>query len=99
MAMGLAIAAPDSPNIRETLTDGHDGPLCGPEGLPAALDRLVGQPELRGRLGANPRETLPRPGYTWEANAPAVEELAAACIAEAGRRRAQRRLYRLVEPR
>ena len=99
MAMGLAIAAPDSPNIREILTDGHDGLLCGPEGLPAALDRLVGQPELRGRLGANARETLLRRGYTWEANARVVEELAAACIAEAGRRRAQRRLDRLVEPR
>jgi glycosyltransferase involved in cell wall biosynthesis len=99
MAMGLAIIAPDSPNIREILTDGHDGLLCGPEALPAVLDRLVGDPELRRRLGANARETLLGRGYTWEANARLVEELAAACVAEAGLRRAQRRLDRLVEPR
>ncbi len=83
MAAGLAILAPDAPNIREILTHGHDAWLVGPDALAAGLDRLAGDPALRARLGAAARATLEARDLTWDANARKVEEAAAALGVEA----------------
>ena len=73
MAAGLAVVAPDQPNLREVLADGAER-LAGAERgrarrWPQALERLVGQPELRERLGRAARRTLVERDLTWRANA------------------------------
>ena len=56
MAAGLPSVAADCPNgPREIIRDEHDGLLVGAEDVDAltgALARLIGDPHLRGRLGA-----------------------------------------------
>jgi glycosyltransferase involved in cell wall biosynthesis len=72
MAAGLAVVAPDQPNLREVLADGANALLVPAEdgaALAAALMRLVGQPELRERLGRAARRTLVERDLTWRANA------------------------------
>jgi glycosyltransferase involved in cell wall biosynthesis len=73
MALGLAIVAPDSPNIREILSDGEDALLVPEAELSAAVERLIADPELAQRLGRAARATLERRDYTWDANAERVE--------------------------
>lgn len=85
MALGRAILAPDSPNIREVLEHGRNAWLVGPDGLEAGLDRLLGDPALRARLGAAARATVLERDLSWDANARRVEELARALGVEAGR--------------
>jgi GalNAc-alpha-(1->4)-GalNAc-alpha-(1->3)-diNAcBac-PP-undecaprenol alpha-1,4-N-acetyl-D-galactosaminyltransferase len=64
MACGLpaaAFACPSGP--AEIITDGRDGLLVPPgsvAGLAAALDRLMGSPDLRARLGERAREVAVR---------------------------------------
>jgi glycosyltransferase involved in cell wall biosynthesis len=75
MALGCAIVAPAQPNILEVLDDGTNAllfPPADPKGLSKALDRLLGEPALRSRLGNNARETLARRSYTWAGNATRV---------------------------
>lgn len=76
MALGRAILAPDTANIREVLTHGESAWLVDPEGLHAGLDRLAGDPALRARLGAAARAAVEAGDLTWDANARRVEELA-----------------------
>jgi len=83
MALGRAILAPDSANIRQILRHGESAWLVPPEGLHAGLDRLAADPPLRARLGAAARATVEARGLTWEANARRVEELARALGVEA----------------
>lgn len=78
MALGRAILAPDSANIREVLRHGENAWLVTPEGLHAGLDRLARDPQLRAELGAAARATVEERGLTWDANAQRVEELARA---------------------
>jgi glycosyltransferase involved in cell wall biosynthesis len=83
MAAGLAVLAPDQPNLREVLADGADA-LLVPSGEPAplaeALVRLAGDAELRVRLGAAARAKVAALDLTWTGNArrvvAAVEALA-----------------------
>jgi glycosyltransferase involved in cell wall biosynthesis len=51
MASGLPVAALDVPGVRDLVTDGVEGLVAGsmPE-LSAALDRLTGDPRLRGEM-------------------------------------------------
>ena len=72
MAAGLAIVAPDQPNIREILTDGETALLfdpAGPDALWQAVLRLAADPALRARLGAAACAEIDRRGYTWAAHA------------------------------
>ena len=74
MAMGRAIIAPDTDNIREVLTDGVDAVLFGEDGadLGTAIDRLAADAELRRRLGQSARRAIDEKGLTWRANAERV---------------------------
>jgi glycosyltransferase involved in cell wall biosynthesis len=90
MAAGLAIVAPDQPNIREILTDRVDAVLVDPsrpETLAAAVVELCGDEALRGRLAAAARAAIARRGFTWLNNARRVASL----IAEQGAQGAARR--------
>lgn len=80
MALGRAILAPDSANIREVLRHGESAWLVAPDGLAAGLDRLAGDPGLRARLGAGARAVVLERELTWDANARRVEELARALL-------------------
>lgn len=83
MAAGLAVVAPDQPNLREVLVDGSNGLLVPPgdgPALTAALVRLVEDRGLRERLGSAARATISDMDLTWRGNArrvvAAVEALA-----------------------
>ena len=78
MALGCAIVAPDTANIREVLTDGEDGVLFDrerPEAFREALARVCADPALRAGLGAAAQRTIERRGLTWSHNAARVEAL------------------------
>jgi glycosyltransferase involved in cell wall biosynthesis len=82
MASSLPVLAPDQPNLREILGDGENALLVPPEDGPAltsALGRLVGDPDLRRRLGEAARRTIVERDLTWRGNARrvirAVQEL------------------------
>lgn len=76
MAAGCCILAVDAPNIREILEDGRTALLAAPEAFEAALERLLGDPDLRRRLGAAARRAVFERGFTWPANARRVLEVA-----------------------
>ncbi len=91
MALGRAIVAPSSDNIREILTDGRDALLFAPANNAAFFERVdaaVGDPGLRARLGAAARARLLSEDLTWAANAARVERIANDVIAQ--RRRESR---------
>jgi glycosyltransferase involved in cell wall biosynthesis len=78
LAVGLPIIAPDTPNIREVLADGHNALLFDPAaegGFAVALRRLCDDGELRERLGRAARETIERRRLTWNHNARTVGRL------------------------
>jgi glycosyltransferase involved in cell wall biosynthesis len=61
MALGVPVVSSDLPAIRELITDGVDG-LLAPAGdvdrLADAVRRLLDEPHLRRRLGAQARRTV-----------------------------------------
>jgi glycosyltransferase involved in cell wall biosynthesis len=63
MAHGRAVVAADGGGLRDAIDDGVDGLLVPPRdvaALRAALERLLGDPELRARLGAAARAKAER---------------------------------------
>jgi glycosyltransferase involved in cell wall biosynthesis len=77
--VGLPIVAPDSPNIREILSDGDNGLLFDPardESFRFALGRLLQDEALRRRLAARASETVRLRDLTWTGNARRVTRLA-----------------------
>ncbi len=79
MALGKAIVAPASDNIREILSDRADALLFAPEDeqkFHGALAALVEDAALRARLGAAAKQTLINRDLTWRGNAARVERLA-----------------------
>jgi glycosyltransferase involved in cell wall biosynthesis len=77
MAAGLAVIAPDQPNLREVLTDRANALLVAPgDGarLAAALEELRRDDGLRTRLGAAARRTIVDRDLTWRGNARRVVE-------------------------
>jgi glycosyltransferase involved in cell wall biosynthesis len=79
LALGKAILAPNTPNLREVLDDGGNAMLFSPDaedGLELALDRLCGDQALRQRLGAQARATIDERSLTWLGNAQKVVGLA-----------------------
>jgi len=68
MAHGRAVVASDVGGLRDLVVDGETGLLVPPGDVPAlraALERLLGDPELRRRLGAAGRERA-RERFSWE---------------------------------
>ncbi len=79
MALGLAILAPDKPNLREILADGESALLVPPGDIDAqraALLALCADRSLRERLGAGAKLTLLLRDLTWDGNAKRVADLA-----------------------
>ena len=60
MSCGLAVVGTDVQGINEVLTHEENGLLCGTgaEAIRAAIDRVLTDPALRERLGANARRTI-----------------------------------------
>jgi len=86
MHMGRAVVAPDTANIREILTDGHDALLfdpAQPDRMTASIVRLAEHSELRQQLGCNARATIMRRGLTWSRNAATVVKLAESALTRA----------------
>ncbi len=78
LAMGCAVVAPDTPNIREVLVHEDTGWLFDVEqadGLLQAVEHLCETPDLRERLGQRARESVDERGFTWARNAETVEGL------------------------
>ncbi len=79
MALGRAIVAPDTPNIREILSHGETALLFDPDSTTAfgqAIERLAGDPALRAKLGAAARAAIVDRDLTWENTARRVIALA-----------------------
>jgi glycosyltransferase involved in cell wall biosynthesis len=74
MAMGKAVIAPRVPAIEEVIHHEETGLLFTPGDQRAfrdAMERLIRDAELRGRLGANAREHVLR-HHTWARNAATI---------------------------
>ncbi len=71
MALGRAIVAPSTPNIREILNEGEAMLFdpANPTAFRAAIEQLCEDPSLRARLGIAARTAIERQGLTWAANA------------------------------
>lgn len=79
LVSGLAIIAPDQPNIREILTHEDDALLFSPQSFQEAeqaIIRLSNSHELRERLGRNGKDLIASRRFTWDDNAEAIASLA-----------------------
>lgn len=84
LALGRAVIAPATPNIREVLDDGANGLLFDPDddqSFRSGLLRLINDAALRDRLGQAARATIARRGLTWHHNAERVTQLAEQLLA------------------
>ena len=71
MAMGKALVAPNTPNIRDIVTHEEDGILFCPQKVDDLVQKLlflIGDPLLRARLGFKARNKI-ESRYTWQQNA------------------------------
>jgi glycosyltransferase involved in cell wall biosynthesis len=78
MALGKAIVAPDTPNIREILVDGETALLFDPKdpaAFRASIGRLCRDSALLRRIGDAAGEEIWKRGFTWENNAKRVIDL------------------------
>lgn len=84
-ACGTPSVASDSPGLREAVRDGKTG-LLAPHGdvgaLADAIQRLVGDPDLRGRLGAAARRYAE--SLSWDATSTAIERFLASVVSGKG---------------
>ena len=83
MYLCRAIVAPDTDNIREILTDGHDSVLFDLDrkgAMEAAVLRLCEDNALRARVGTQAGVTIEEKSLTWKHNAERVVALAEAAI-------------------
>jgi len=79
LAMGVAVIAPDQPNIREVLAHGKTGWLFDPDAPGAfaeAVTRLATDAPLRAELAARGAALIAEGGYTWRHNAERITALA-----------------------
>ena len=75
MAAGIAVVASDLPSLREILADEENALLVAPDdasALAKGVERMVGDPELRGRLAG--RLAARAADYAWDARARRVLE-------------------------
>ncbi len=85
MAAGLAIVAPDQPNIREIVVHEESALLFNPseeDALWRAIIRLATDHALRVRLGRAAREVILRRDFTWRGNAVRVTSMAEADLSQ-----------------
>ena len=78
LALGLAIVAPSTSNIREILDDGDNALLFDPQSqnqLFEHMRHLRDDRQLRERIGRNASATIQKRGLTWTRNAERVCEL------------------------
>ncbi|WP_419729339.1 glycosyltransferase family 4 protein [Lichenicola sp.] len=83
LQLGRPIIAPDTANIREILTDGHDALLfdpVSPDSLYQRLQMLCEDPHLRARLSVSARQTIIRRSLTWDENAKRISSLASRLV-------------------
>ena len=83
MAAGVATLAPDQSNLRETVDDGVHAVLFDPASSQSFAERLralVGDRDLRNRIGAAGAARLRDRNYTWDGNAERVERVAQALL-------------------
>ncbi len=79
MAAGLAIFAPDQPNIRDIVEDGRSAVFADPDDpahWQAQLRRLACDADLRETLSRGAHARLHDSGYLWSENANRVEAVA-----------------------
>ncbi len=79
LAMGLAIVAPDQPNIRELLTDKDNALLFEPNNPQAcanAITRLINDPILMNNIAQQAQKTIKVKRLTWDENAKQIIQLA-----------------------
>jgi glycosyltransferase involved in cell wall biosynthesis len=77
MAAGVPVIATNVPGIRDVVRDGETGLLVPPDdevALAAAIDRVLGDANLRKKLIAN-AEAHVRQNFTWEQVLPKYREL------------------------
>jgi len=87
MESELAIIAPNVPNIREILDDGHSALLFDAVDLSqadAAIKRLIDDPKLRSKLGGAAKAAITERGFTWEDNAERIISIAEQLISQRG---------------
>jgi glycosyltransferase involved in cell wall biosynthesis len=75
LAAGVVTLAPDQPNLREILVDGHNGVLFAPgsaDALAARLLVLLQDPAEVQKIGAAGRASLLANRWTWAGNAARV---------------------------
>lgn len=78
LALGRAIVAPATPNLREVLVDGENAALFDPKDPThffATLERLCVDSALRERISHGAQQTIARGGFTWQKNAERVVAL------------------------
>ena len=76
---GLAIIAPDQPNIREILTDKETGILFDPDNFEEAETAIVtlsNDTAMRHQIGASAKALIKERHYTWDDNAKTIAKLA-----------------------
>ncbi len=76
LALGRAIVAPDTANIREILAHEYSALLFDPkqkDSFLEAVTRLLNDPGLREKIGQGARHTITEKRFTWDANAARVE--------------------------
>ncbi len=86
MALGRAIVAPNTPNIREVLADGRTAVLFdpdNPDSFGSAIERVSSDAALRARIGTAARQAIIERDLTWEHNARRIEALAERLISSA----------------
>lgn len=83
MISGLAIVAPNQPNIREILTHEHNGLLfdpSNPQSIEDCISRLSNDPDLLRKIGQAAKETIYEKRFTWDDNASQIIKLADSLI-------------------
>ncbi|MEE9344136.1 MAG: glycosyltransferase family 4 protein [Methylococcales bacterium] len=78
MALGRAIVAPDTANIREVLRHQHNALLFKIDDMnsfPAAVEKYCDNTSLREQLGMQAKKTISERGFTWDNNAQRVVDL------------------------
>jgi glycosyltransferase involved in cell wall biosynthesis len=86
LAAGLPVVAPNTPNIREVLSDRRNALLFDPEvegSFTDALRLLCDDARLRQSLAEAARRSIDEAGLTWRANAERVGRIAASAAARA----------------
>lgn len=85
MALGKAILAVDSANIREVLTHGENAWLFAPDHFAEGLAGLAADAAMRGRLGAAAQARVEEGGFTWDRNAARIVDWARSDSAALGK--------------